>query len=372
MSCLTQHPIVAVTTTVFLLGLLAAGLQKNSPSYALPEFSRKYEVGCAACHSVPPRLNPFGLAFQANHFNWPGGRPPAYHAGLTVLPISGIATFSRIGQPDSGTTGTDIRALELYFSDGYSLGTRQGGYFVDYFAATRGQDNHPGNLDNAFITLPLAGPRGQWAVTAGQFTPLMYQYDSVNSLTSALPAALNNDLDNFSFLAPAPGLRLDFFGNRGHRTADGDYLELGVPFEGQLVLNHNSKWDGPHGLYGHAFRRRGDASYGLFGYTHDHNHLEGIIATHELSNNLSVLGIGAIGRDEGGETRRLSIDANYVITPQLALTGRWEMLDGQEHDDFPVAAVTFYPMKQSALRLTAETIQQSGNRSTTLYAYVQF
>ena len=47
-------------------------LMMAQPAHALPKFAREYGVTCQQCHSVPPRLNAFGLAFQANNFNWPG------------------------------------------------------------------------------------------------------------------------------------------------------------------------------------------------------------------------------------------------------------------------------------------------------------
>jgi len=78
--------IVAVTSCVLVGLLVSAGLISGRPSRALPAYSRRYGVSCQTCHSIPPRLNRFGLAFQANHFNWLGGLPPAYHAALAALP----------------------------------------------------------------------------------------------------------------------------------------------------------------------------------------------------------------------------------------------------------------------------------------------
>ena len=65
--------------TLFVLagGLLLAA----SPGYALPVFARQYGETCQKCHSIAPRLNAFGLAFQANHYNWPGKRPSTGSAG---------------------------------------------------------------------------------------------------------------------------------------------------------------------------------------------------------------------------------------------------------------------------------------------------
>ena len=296
-----KHALPTLAATLTLLALLLVAGGSHDRGEALPEFSRRYDVPCQTCHTVAPQLNQFGLAFQANHFNWPGGRPPAYHTGLSALPLSGIATLSRLGSaPDEGTQ-SDLRAVELYASGGLPLGpSRSGGYFVDYFAATRGDDGHAGDLESAFAAVPLAGRRGQWALTAGQFSPLMYQYDPVNSLSATLPAALDTPVDDLAFDAASPGVRLDFFNNRGRRVADGDYLSVGVPFEGELALRSTSRLYGPHGVYAHAFRRWGYATFGAFGYAHSGSNLGGLIGTYALSRNLRLLGIGATGQDADG------------------------------------------------------------------------
>src|SRR2546423_5531551 len=63
---------------------------------ALPEFTRTYGVGCQTCHSIPPRLNATGLAFQANHFNFTDEMPLRRRTGLRSVPLSGIVTFSHL------------------------------------------------------------------------------------------------------------------------------------------------------------------------------------------------------------------------------------------------------------------------------------
>src|SRR5437588_3210690 len=104
------------------LGLLVAG----SPGYALPMFARQYGVDCNQCHSIPPRLNPFGLAFQANHYNWPGGSAPARKSarpsGLAALPVSGLAMFSGEDNRAERKSTADFRALELFVSNGFGAG----------------------------------------------------------------------------------------------------------------------------------------------------------------------------------------------------------------------------------------------------------
>lgn len=40
-------------------------------SEAVPAFARKYDLSCTSCHTKPPRLNPFGEAFNMSGFNIP-------------------------------------------------------------------------------------------------------------------------------------------------------------------------------------------------------------------------------------------------------------------------------------------------------------
>lgn len=46
-------------------------LSSLTKTYALPAFARKYQTSCATCHSVFPKLNPFGVAFKLNGYQFP-------------------------------------------------------------------------------------------------------------------------------------------------------------------------------------------------------------------------------------------------------------------------------------------------------------
>jgi hypothetical protein len=358
-----------------LFALLALFLLTAGRAVALPVFSRKYNVPCQTCHIVVPRLNTFGLAFQANHFNWPGGAPGGKKTWLQSIPLSGMATFSKEDSQAGGTASFKFRTLQVFASDGFILDKeRQGGYFVDWLAAA---EFKAGNLDNAFVSLPVAGPRGEFAVTAGQLTPMRFQWDKINSLTRSLPVAIANDIDAFSFAAANPAIRLDYYSRRNQTTADGDYASVGIPFEGHLTLNDDSRlYSQTHGIYGNAFRRWGYTSAGVYGYSHSGSYLGGILATHALlENRLFLLGAVAGGHDElTGDTRRLSLEAEYALNEVLAFTGRWEFLGGDPgSENYPVGAVTYSPFRNfQFLRLTLETAQQKGNRSVAGIARIQF
>jgi hypothetical protein len=51
---------------------LASWILAPSSASAIPAFARKYQTSCLTCHSVYPRLNPFGEAFRRNGYLFPG------------------------------------------------------------------------------------------------------------------------------------------------------------------------------------------------------------------------------------------------------------------------------------------------------------
>lgn len=73
------------------LALLGCGLLMfASQAVAMPEFARKYNVSCAACHSAYPRLNAFGEHFAGENFKLPNWREGTKDLGddRLVLPES--------------------------------------------------------------------------------------------------------------------------------------------------------------------------------------------------------------------------------------------------------------------------------------------
>lgn len=53
---------------IALLGVVLATV----PARAIPAFARKYETSCQTCHTVFPKLSPFGEAFRRNGYRFPG------------------------------------------------------------------------------------------------------------------------------------------------------------------------------------------------------------------------------------------------------------------------------------------------------------
>jgi hypothetical protein len=344
-------------------------------SFALPTFSRQYGVPCQTCHTVAPHLNSTGLAFQANYFRWFSQGAPSKPKGLLAqIPISGLTTFS--GSENRSldlTSREDFQTQELFLAAAFPdyRGRASGGYFVDWLTVNR--NGRAGDLADAWMAYPVAGNSGQLAVTAGQFSPMLFQYDPNNSLTQSLPLGLDVDADAFSFLDPTPGLRLDWFDHRGQGTADGNYLSVGLPFGGHLTLDKESRVYGSDGVFVHGFRRSQNVSVGGFGYSRNGGtHLEGLLSTYDPLPKLSFLVATASGHDSLGDRRGFSLEADYSPLPILALTGRLESIHGDQNATFPVAAITYYPFGQEAVRFTGETVQQPGQRTVALYAFLQF
>src|SRR5512144_3376514 len=64
-----------------------------SPARAVPAFSRKYQTSCQTCHTIFPKLNPFGEAFRLNGYRLPGETEEQ----VKVKPVSlGAEAYERI------------------------------------------------------------------------------------------------------------------------------------------------------------------------------------------------------------------------------------------------------------------------------------
>ncbi len=53
-----------------IVGVVTFGTSRTAG--AIPAFARKYGTSCTTCHTIYPKLNPFGEAFRRNGFRFPG------------------------------------------------------------------------------------------------------------------------------------------------------------------------------------------------------------------------------------------------------------------------------------------------------------
>ena len=339
---------------------------------ALPVYSRQYKVACAMCHTIAPRLNKFGFAFQANHFNWPGKGAPKRDDSATGVPFSVFTTSSYENNLTEKLQTTNFRALELYFTSGLGLKPGgSGGYFVNLLAASA-EGVREGNLEDAYLSFPIAGRRGQLAGTIGQASPLLFQYDPVVSLTNTIPYALTEGVSDFAFAEPAPMIRLDYFNNRGSESADGLYASVGVPFAGHLELTRNGFVRNDNGVFAHVFRRWGYATAGMIGYVRGKNHQIGAIGTYAPIEKLLLAGYATLAHGEGVNTTHLSGEAEYLVNSNLALNARLELIGGSNSEISSTVAATWYPFRTSFVRLTAESRQRREDRSFSIFLRTQY
>lgn len=91
----TRHGCAGALLIVQVALLWAASLQV---AWAMPEFSRRYSLSCAACHAAFPRLNKFGEQFAADNFRLPHWKESAAETGDDLLALPAYPPFAVRGQ----------------------------------------------------------------------------------------------------------------------------------------------------------------------------------------------------------------------------------------------------------------------------------
>lgn len=362
-----------IVTTILGVGLLF--LLRASAS-ALPVYSRQYNVGCQMCHTVAPRLNKFGYAFQANFFNWPTRNGKPKRDPTEYLPVTTLTTFSYQNDITGRQETANLRTFELFLSSGFGSKEtppgRSGGYYVDVLAGASPDSGTPGELGDAYIALPVAGKRGQLAVLLGQTSAIRYQYNPNNSLTDQIPYALAEGVGDFALASSAPSVRLEYFDNRGKMSADGNYVTLALPFQGHLALTRDNDVHAEDGFFGHYFHRWGYSTLGAMVYHHGSNNLEGFVGTYGLRKNLNLSAFATLAHSPGYNTSHLALEAEYLSSHNLAINGRCELIGGDRSEVATVGAITYYPFRTQYVRVTAEARERRTDRAVNLFFRVQY
>jgi hypothetical protein len=107
---LSRQVVECLQSRLQITGLcLALGL--TSTAHAIPAFARKYGTSCQTCHTVYPKLNPFGEAFRRNGYRFPGVDSDYWKQETVALGQEGYKkTF-----PDSVWPGTLPASVPLAF-----------------------------------------------------------------------------------------------------------------------------------------------------------------------------------------------------------------------------------------------------------------
>jgi hypothetical protein len=83
-----------------IVGVVTFGTSRTAS--AIPAFARKYGTSCTTCHTVYPKLNPFGEAFRRNGFRFPGTDSDVVKQATVPL---GVDAYKKVF-PDAVWPGT--------------------------------------------------------------------------------------------------------------------------------------------------------------------------------------------------------------------------------------------------------------------------
>ena len=165
---------------------LAACVSLFAPSkaWAIPQFARRYNLKCSACHTIAPVLNQQGYLFKRLGYHL----PPALEAGNATPTISdlvknepqwtmannlsaAVTDFSysaervtQEGQTPSSTSAFQVAAWNAYIA-GWVPDTNFF-YYAEFDVVTGGSTNP--NLSNAYFGYAGGNARSSWYVAGGR------------------------------------------------------------------------------------------------------------------------------------------------------------------------------------------------------------
>jgi len=315
----------------FLLTL--GGLQ---PALAIPEFARRFDLECTACHSIPPKLNAAGHAFRASGYREPGlvsGHGNEPRGRLDTVPFATWITL-RHESRGGGVDDTFLPKVELI--SGGPIGNRAS-YFVEWRVVSeslRGDgsfQDRGGRFEDLFLEWALTPSQ---TIKVGQFRSLN-QVDVSLRLSPAEPLVFKNgiptgtdsdprlqSLMSFSPSSRSPSLSWSFRSRTGKRPSDGLFHFVTVPFAGEFSIPLSDEASdeasfelaGPKGVYAETFWRRGVRSVGGHAFVENDHWLATAVAVWEFLEAIEITGaVGVEHRDDLGENRvRSSLQGEYL------------------------------------------------------------
>ena len=162
-----------------VLGMIASGLiGTQQRANAFPAFARKYNLPCARCHSMVPRLTPFGYAFYRAGFRLPSNeRKP-----LNLLHMLDALTEIDL-QKASG--GPDITLSEVILPVTIPIGDSV--TFHTLYIQTNTHDM-PSSFDELWAQYNSKTKGNYFSVRAGQIPTISgYQFLGARSITITDP-----------------------------------------------------------------------------------------------------------------------------------------------------------------------------------------
>lgn len=321
----------ALSSIGIAMAALFTVLAHSSPSHATPQFARKYDVNCNACHSVTPALNLEGLAFAARGYRMSGERE-SEKAG--TLPLAVWLTGRHENQEDADFEDTYFSRVELI--SGGPIGDSLS-YFVEWRVLSKetrsdgSLRDRSGRFEDAMITARL-GERS--SLTLGQYRAIN-QVDVSRRLSITEPALLSTSipgkvssdaritsLRGFAPAGRSPSVTFSYQSMQDEYPSDGLFHFVTVPFPGELSIPLSSKARDeasfelrgePKGVFLETFHRNGLSSLGLHSFIGDDRWLATTLGTLEYKSFLLTGGVGVDDRRDGTPRVRSSLEAEYYF-----------------------------------------------------------
>ncbi len=179
-----------------------------SSAFAIPVFARKYNTQCNMCHTVPPRLNKFGVAYKENGFELPPGTvlPESEVYGNQVLSTDEPKAIVGAGFPFMIRTGLNLHLANSTTTGGVAVnnplsaslgefgligggavetGIGGLGFWIDAPGAAIGAIDLDFNFNPLFkVAVGTDGPKVGYALA---LTPIYVGNNTRNPATQAVP-----------------------------------------------------------------------------------------------------------------------------------------------------------------------------------------
>ena len=373
---------------IALLGALSSLFLFPASLLGTPQFARVYKVDCSHCHSLPPRLNARGLAFVAAGYRF----PEAEGTRGRTIPLAIWNTLDAEWRHSADLNKAFPSRIEIISAG--SIGGTRASYFAEWRALSQSLMsngrllNRSGRFEDLYVKVPVA-MGGAIAVTVGQFRALSQVDVSLRlglseplAFSSGLPSPVRassarlTGLRGFSASGRQPALRLEYQPGARDFTGDGWFVAAALPLAGELTvpLTDAASFEfeaRPKGVFVESFRRWGLTTFGGHAFVGDRRRLATVVATHNITPRVSLLGgIGRFNAAAATDTR-FSLGSEVTLSRHLVAGIRVDhrteqrldpvvLLYGNGHLPFGPAAF------RQALRLQIEQRVQPRNHVTTV------
>ncbi len=297
---------------------------------AIPQFARENRLRCISCHIVPPRLNEFGLAFQASGYRLPEGLRASQSDGqgddVATAPFAAWITAQYEDQGDGGATDLLLPKVELI--SGGTVGEK-GSYFVEWriVSLSLNSDGSLKDRGGRFEDLFFAwGLSERHALKLGQFRTLN-QVDVSLRLSPSEPQLFGNglatgthsdpriaSLSRFSPSSRSPSIAYLMQSVTGESSSDGLFHVVTVPFIGEFSIPLSSEASGnaslelqgpPKGVAVETYYRQRQKSVGAHAFYDNDSWLVTAVGTWDWKNLSATAWLG-VDDNDGRDTRTRS------------------------------------------------------------------